>query len=319
LLFLSPWAGIAQDAIPAGVTEQQVTFPTDGLEAPGTLTLPAQPRTELPIVVMVQGSGVQDRDATIGPNKVFQQIAWELAKRGIASLRYDRRVKFDPASFKAHPDLDHEVVTDAVSALAYVTTRSEVDATKVFYLGHSLGAQLGPDVVAAREAEKPGSVHGMLLLSGIARPINVVLLEQIETIGKLQGATPEQLAAFETHYEKLFAMSKDPSVPNSTPTGSGTTLGYWRDWMKRDPLATLAKLKVPVLVLRGTNDMNSSHVDFELLRKAAPPGSASREFAGLNHEYFEGSGSGADAMKPNHVAVIAMDAIAAWIKTGKLE
>jgi fermentation-respiration switch protein FrsA (DUF1100 family) len=89
--------------------------------------------------------------------------------------------------------------------------------------------------------------------------------------------------------------------------------------MKRDPLATMAKLKVPALVLRGTNDMNSSHEDFELLCRAAPPGSACREFAGLNHEYVEGSGSGAEAMKPNHVAAIVMDAIATWIKTGKLE
>jgi hypothetical protein len=310
---------VAQDAVPAGVIERQVTFPTDGLQAPGTLAQPTQPKTKLAIVVMVQGSGVQDRDETIGPNKVFQQIAWELAKRGIASLRYDRRAEFDLASFKAHPDLDHEVVIDAVSALAYAATLPEVDATKVFYLGHSLGAQLGPDVVAAREAEKPGSVHGMLLLSGIARPINVVVLEQIKTMGKLQGGTPEQLATVAAPYEKLFAMVKDPNVPDSTPTGRGTTLGYWRDWMKRDPLATMAKLKVPALVLRGTNDMNSSHEDFELLCRAAPPGSACREFAGLNHEYVEGSGSGAEAMKPNHVAAIVMDAIATWIKTGKLE
>jgi dienelactone hydrolase len=161
------WAVGNAQSLPAGtppgdVVERQIVFFSDGLQAPGTLTFPAKTSRGLPIVVMVQGSGVQDRDETIGANKVFQQMAWALAASGVASLRYDRRPKFDLASFKAHPDLDHEVVLDAVAALAYVTMLPEVDPAKVFYLGHSLGAELGPDVVAARLAQKPGSVRGMI-------------------------------------------------------------------------------------------------------------------------------------------------------------
>lgn len=307
-----------QAALPAGVVEQPVSFATDGLQAPGTLTMPATHSSAVPIVVMTQGSGVQDRDETVGANKVFQQMAWALAQRGVASLRYDRRPKFDMASFKAHPDLDHEVVIDAVSALGYAAGVPGVDPAKVFFLGHSLGAELGPDIVAARELQKPGSVRGMILLSGIARPIDQVLPEQIRALGTLQGGTPEQIAAAAAPYDKLFAAARNPQLPDSTPTGGGTTLGYWRGWMKRDPVKTMATLKVPALVLRGTNDLNAPHEDFALLVKASAAGSASREFAGLNHEYFAAPGDGKDLMQPHQVSTEAMDVIATWVKTGRI-
>src|SRR5580658_5507827 len=105
-------------SLPVGFTERDVTFPTDGLIAPGTLTLPVVSKTspKPPIIVLVGGSGVQDRDETVGPNKFLQQVARGLAQRGVASLRYDRRAKFNLASFMAHPDLDHEVVIDAANA-----------------------------------------------------------------------------------------------------------------------------------------------------------------------------------------------------------
>src|SRR5665213_911675 len=126
-----------------GVTESGISFATtDGLTLPGTLTLPPVPPPDPkhpekpvprpPIAVLVQGSGVQDRDATIGGNKFFQQLAWGLAARGVATLRYDRRPKVDIANFYRHADLDHEVVLDAASALAFVQTLPSVDPARVF-------------------------------------------------------------------------------------------------------------------------------------------------------------------------------------------
>ena len=81
--------------------ERVVQFPSDGLVVPGTLTLPSIHAAKIPIVVSVQGSGVQDCDATIGVNKVFRDLAFSLADRGIATLRYDRRPKFALANFKS--------------------------------------------------------------------------------------------------------------------------------------------------------------------------------------------------------------------------
>jgi alpha-beta hydrolase superfamily lysophospholipase len=318
---------IAVPAIDAGrfsspIVERDIQFPTDGLMAPGTLALPPHAVRKVPIVVMVQGSGVQDRDSTIGPNKIFQQIAMGLAEQGIATLRYDRRPKFALSSFLAHPDLDHEVVIDAAAALAYCETIPEIDPRQIYLLGHSLGAELAPDIVKRRLAQMPNSVHGMILMSGIARPIDVVMLEQIRTLGKAQGGTPEQIDPIVAAWTAVFAAAEDPKTPDSQPIGVGTKIpaSYWRDWLHRDPTATMAKLHIPTLVLRGENDNNVTHEDFQELAKAATaPGSASVEFPGLNHEYQPGTGDGTELLKPAQVAAAPIDAIASWIKTGKIQ
>lgn len=313
----------SKPALPAGVEERQIAFPTDGLTAPGTLTLPAGRHSGLPLLVMVAGSGVQDRDSTVGPNKIFQQFAWGLAQRGIATLRYDRRAIFALDNFEAHIDLDHEVVIDAASALACAATLPEIDSRKIYLLGHSLGAELVPDIVAMRLAQKPASVRGMILMSGIARPIDVVMLEQLRTLGKAQGGTPAQIDQMVAAWTTVFNAARDPKTPAGEPLGVGggnVPAGYWRDWLSRDPVKTMQKLAVPSLVLRGANDLNASHEDFELLSKAATaPGSASLEFSGLNHEYFAGPGDGSAAFAPGQVAPAVLDAIAQWVTTGKLD
>jgi len=288
-------------ALLAGVTEREVSFPTDGLSAPGTLTLPALTKTspKPPIMVLVGGSGVQDRDETVGPNKFLQQVAWGLAQRGVVSLRYDRRAKFAMASFMEHPDLDHEVVIDAANALAYAATVPEVDGHAVFLAGHSLGAQLAPDIVAMRLKQAPGSVRGMALLSGVARPIDIVIAQQIRTLGAAQG---------------VWKAARDPATSNDEPLGVGVKLPavYWRDWLKRDPVATMKTLHVAALVTRGTKDVNSPHEDFVLL---AVPGATAVEFPGLNHIYMpiSGESDGSDVMKPGSVSKEFLDKLAGWV------
>jgi dienelactone hydrolase len=303
------------------IVERNVEFPSDGLLVPGTLALPAHRSGRVPVLVMVQGSGVQDRDSTIGPNKMFQQMAIDFAERGIATLRYDRRPKFAPASFLASPDLDHEVVIDAASALGYCETIPEVDPRAIFLLGHSLGAELAPYIVQRRLAQFPNSVRGMILLSGIAQPIDVAMLAQIRTLGKAQGGTQEQIDEIVSAWAAVFAAVKDPKTPDTEPLGVGTKIAasYWRDWLGRNPVAAMATLNVPALVLRGENDNNTTHADFEALRRAATaPGSASREFPGLNHEYQVGTGNGMEIMQPAEVDAAPVDVIAEWVKSGKL-
>ena len=73
------------------------------------------------------------------------------------------------------------------------------------------------------------------------------------------------------HGQPCSALRKDPLTPDGEPLGVGTKIAasYWRDWLRRDPVATMATLHVPALVLRGENDNNTSQADFEALRKAA--------------------------------------------------
>ena len=328
---LGPTMAMAQTmtmpAIDAGrfsstIVEREIEFPSDGLRAPGTLALPPHANRRVPIIVMVQGSGVQDRDSTIGPNKIFQQMAIAFAEKGIATLRYDRRPKFAMNSFLTHADLDHEVVIDAASALAYCETLPEVDPRQIYLLGHSLGAELAPDIVRLRLNQQPNSVRGMILLSGIARPIDVVMLEQIRALGKAQGGTPELIDPIIAAWSDVFAAAKDPKTPDTELLGVGSKIpaSYWRDWMNRKPTATMATLNMPTLVLRGENDNNVTHSDFEaLLAAAKTPGSGGREFPGLNHAYQMGTGNGIELLKPAQVAEAPIDTIVSWVETGKLD
>ncbi|MDQ2924294.1 MAG: alpha/beta hydrolase, partial [Acidobacteriota bacterium] len=185
--------------------------------------------------------------------------------------------------------------------------------------GHSLGGQLAPDTVALRLSQKPHSVRGMALLSGVARPIDQVITEQIRTLGKAQGATPEQIDQIVKLWADVWVQAKDPATPADRRIGLGVALptSYWRDWLRRDPVATMHTLSVPTLVTRGTKDMNSTHADFDLLKAAATaPGSDAHEFDGLSHIYMPVAGEpkGTDVMVSGEVSKEFLDYLAAWLK-----
>lgn len=309
-------------ALPSGAVERQITFAAaEGLTLPGTLTLPAvDPKhtNKPPLAVLEQGSGVQDRDGTAGPNKMQQQLAWGLAARGIATLRYDRRAKVAPQTFAVHPDLDHEVVLDAIAALAWAGTVPDTDSHRIFLIGHSLGAQLGPDIVAAQLRQAPGSVAGLALLAGIARPIDQVMHEQVAALGTAQGGTPAQIAAIQAKYDAVWARVRDPKVTDGTLSGlgGGVTIGYLRDWLRRDPVAQLKILTIPCFVARGTKDLNTTQQDFALLKAAATAsGSEAADFPGLSHAFMPVAGqpNGHEAMRAGTISPLLLNALAKWL------
>lgn len=117
LLSLLPLlAPAVSDSIPAEVVEEEMVLKNGQIELPGTFTLPARCKDKVPAVVFVAGSGPNDRDETLGPNKPFRDLAWLLAKEGIASLRYDKRTKVYGARSQevsgGTMDFDSEVTDD---------------------------------------------------------------------------------------------------------------------------------------------------------------------------------------------------------------
>lgn len=148
----------------------------------GTLTLPDR-KGPFPAVVLVSGSGANDQDETVGPNKPFLDIALGLAARGIASVRYDKRTRdypssIDPRTFTSTP----EYVPDALAAIALLRREPAIDPRRIFVLGHSEGGTYAPLI-----ARRAPNLAGVILLAAGAESIGSAIDRQVRYLATLPG------------------------------------------------------------------------------------------------------------------------------------
>ena len=128
------------------IKETDIQVCTGNFKLPGTLTLPKNGK-DLPVVILVHGSGASDRDETVGANKPFRDLAYGLAERGIAVIRYDKRTKVygaDSAPAGKEITFDEESVDDALSAIKLARSIPTINPERIYILGHSLGGTLAP-------------------------------------------------------------------------------------------------------------------------------------------------------------------------------
>lgn len=264
---------------------------------PGTLTRP-KGKTHLPIIILVHGSGPQDRDGSIGPNKIYRDIAWGLAAQGIAVLRYDKRTYvYGKASVPEGKEItpDEEVVEDAVSACQLAASLPFIDKRKVFIAGHSLGGLLAPLI-----ATRCPSVTGLILLAAPSRPQDDILKEQIRYLGSLNGNTDEKLLA--QQYQQIKAAA--PQI-------------YWDYLDKYAPVMTACSLSVPMLFLQGERDYQVTMQDFAMwkLGMFGKTNATFQSYPTLNHCFMQGTGK-STPMEYNHPARVygkVMEDIAKWV------
>ncbi len=158
-------------------------------------------------MVLVQGSGPQDADETIGPNKPFADLAYGLASQNIAVLRYVKRTKQYGADSKSDKPftVKDEVTDDVIAAVALLAKMPEVNKKQIYVLGHSLGGMLAPRIAA----EDP-QVAGIIILAGTARPLENVVVDQVKYIASL---TPEQTPENQKQIEKAEAIAAQVESP----------------------------------------------------------------------------------------------------------
>jgi pimeloyl-ACP methyl ester carboxylesterase len=291
---------------------ERTTFvkgPTGELAA--VLTVPKSDKA-VPAVLMLSGSGPNDRDETIGPNKPFRDLALGLADSGIATLRFDKRTVNLKDPSKASTIRD-EYVVDALEALKLLRATKGVDAKRLFVLGHSLGTLAAPLV-----ATEAGDVRGLLLLAGPARPPDALLHDQIAFQMKLAGQDAATIQAEIAQVDASFARLK--SDPADATAILGAPAGYWRDLLRLD-LATLVRdSKLPALILQGEKDIQVSKTrDFDALRATLGEGEgryAYKSFADLNHLLMPvtGEGTGREYGIAGHVDPAVSRTIASWIR-----
>src|SRR5512140_2903116 len=159
---------------PGVFRERDVNVVSGSVSLPGTLTIPLGDGP-FPGVVLVHGSGPQDRDESIGGLRPFQDLAQGLASRGIAVLRYEKRTKVYRKEMAAAGDVTvkEEVLDDALAAFRLLRETPGVDRQRLFVVGHSLGALLAPRIAAL-----DGALLGAVLLASPSRPMSEVVLDQ---------------------------------------------------------------------------------------------------------------------------------------------
>lgn len=265
-------------AKPYPYKEEEVSFANKNGTATlaGTLTIP-QGAGPFPAVLLLSGSGPQNRDEFLAGHRPMLVLADYLARKGIAVLRYDKRgIGKSTGDFAAATTEDF--AADAGTALAYLKARKEVVPGKTGVLGHSEGALIAPILGGG------GSAGWIVLLAGPAQTGEKIMLAQSRAIASAAGmpiAQVEQSLAFDRKAYELVRGEKDPAVLekklDAMVVSSGVAEGavpatvaaqihmlsspWFRYFLDYDPLLALQKVKCPVLALNGEKDLQVSAAD----------------------------------------------------------
>jgi hypothetical protein len=302
-------------AKPDSYRESEVTVGSGEWALPGTLTLPMG-NGPFPAVVLVHGSGPNDRDETVESNKPFRDLALGLASRGIAVLRYEKRTRkysgkiAEVAGFTVR----QETVEDALIALALLRGSAGIDPRRVFVLGHSLGGMLLPRIGQSQPA-----LAGLIVMAGAARPMEDLILEQVTYLAGLDGVVtdPEkkQIEGLRAEVAKVKALK--PGATAAADTVLGAPASYWLDLQGYDPVQDSKYLPQPMLILQGERDYQVTMTDFAAWKKglAGKPNVTFKSYPKLDHLFLAGEGksSPAEYEKPGHVDPAVVNDVAAWI------
>lgn len=261
--------------------EEELSFENTaaGIRLAGTLTLPEN-KDKFPLVVLVSGSGPQNRNEEVFAHKPFLVLADYLTRKGIGVLRYDDRgVGSSTGNFAAATTADF--ATDALAAVQYLKSRPDLKNCKIGIIGHSEGGLIAPMVAA--QSDDPDFI---VLLAGPGLRGAEVLLRQIQLVAEAEGADKEHIekavadnrAAFDLvltledtaqlrqkmtalvtqQYEQLPEAERKSAGPLETyrQQALSTVLSPWmRFFLRYDPAENLRRVKCPVLALNGEKDI----------------------------------------------------------------
>lgn len=296
----------------------------------GTLYLPAGDGPH-PVVVLISGSGPQDRRAMVVPRfEIFTQFAAHLTAQGVAVFAYDDRDFDKGPTFTEHTSLDH--ARDAATALAYLKTLPEIDASRTAYLGHSEGGQ---NQAIAHARFEPAS-H-MVSVAGTSVDLGTVLVHQKAIQAKVAGAADAMVATQSASLTKMVEASKahadaaardtalervmdEIGLPEAArPQNKAFFNTRWMHWaLNFDPATDWGQVRVPVLAIFGSKDLQVDPAqNIPPLRQALADNSdvTITTLDGLNHLLQKANtGLGNEYMTlPPEIDPAALTAISDWL------
>ncbi|SFE89024.1 alpha/beta hydrolase [Thermoflexibacter ruber] len=229
----------------------------------GTLLIPDAKKT-VPVVLIIAGSGPTDRNGNSGIGitaQSYKLLAEDLAKNGIASLRYDKRGigKSAEAGMKEDSLRFEHYIDDAVAWVNFLGKDKRFN--KIVILGHSEGSLIG--MVAAQKSK----ANSYISVAGAGRPIDEIILQQVK-----DQKQPENIV---NDISGLFAQLKEGKlIENPNPLYFSlfhpSVQRYMISWLKYNPQAEIKKLTIPTLIVQGTTDIQVAESEAKLLKDAKP-------------------------------------------------
>ncbi len=332
---------------PFSYAVRDVAYPggAPGVTISGTLTMP-QGKGPFPAVLLISGSGPNNRDEQVLGHKPFLLLADTLTRRGIAVLRYDKRgVGKSTGSYAKATSADF--AQDAAAGVAYLRTQSAINQKSIGLLGHSEGGLIAPMVAAAH----PTQIAFVVLLAAPGMTGEKILLAQSDLIARADGASAQELAQNDALQRRLFAIvSRQPNqvlaqqqaqaailktfsgmspadkaqIPDPKAYAKAQVAELNSPWMRYflafDPRADLQKTRCPVLAIDGSKDLQVPPAeDLSRIANALHAGGNSqvtiKEFPNLNH-LFQTCKTGSPteyAQIEETMAPVALATIADWI------
>lgn len=310
--------------------EREVTFENAGVKLAATLTLPraAGPHAA---VLLLTGSGAQDRNETVMGHRPFLVLADYLTRRGIAVLRADDRGVGGSTGNLANTGIE-DLAADALAGVALLKSRKEIDPTRIGLIGHSEGG-----VVAAVAASRSRDVAFVVLMASTGLPGDRVVLRQVETLSKKAGVPPEMIAHSLALQSKLFDVLKNEKddaaalekmlalLPEPARQAKGAELRMmtsksYRSIITTDPAGALEKVKAPVLALNGALDTQVEAGEnlaaiAAALRRAGNRDATTLELPGLNHLFQKAATGSLSEYRQIEETInpAALEAVGDWI------
>ncbi|MBZ5725438.1 MAG: alpha/beta fold hydrolase [Acidobacteriia bacterium] len=299
-----------------------------GIRLAATLTIP-QGKGPFPAVLLITGSGPQDRDESLKGHKPFLVLADYLTRQGIAVLRADDRGVAKSGGIFA-PATTADFATDTEAGVAYLQTRSEVDPHRIGLIGHSEGGTIAP-MVAARNRD----IAFIVMLAGAGVRGDEVLVAQVAAGNEAAGmshADAQKVGAGEREILNVLENEKDPAKRREKLAGliaadrldaqiAVLTSPWFRYFLTYDPAPALRKVTCPVLALIGGKDTQvPPGQNLPAIRKALEEGGnrhfEAAEMPGLNH-LFQTARTGS---VPEYeqieetISPAVLEKIASWIR-----
>ena len=239
---------------------EELILVSDSIEIHGTLLIPDEPKG-IPVAILIAGSGPTDRNGnnTQYENNSLKLLAGALAEGGIASLRYDKRGVAGSAGSEIHEsDMSFDdFVKDAAGWVDLLSQDKRFG--KIVIIGHSEGSLIGMICAQKRNVAK------YISIAGAGRPADDILLEQIKTSSPFFTIPATNI---------LDSLSNGHLVSSLLPALEGlfrpSVQPYLISWFKYNPAKEIAKLKIPVLIIQGTTDIQVPVGDADALAEANP-------------------------------------------------